>query len=246
MPVSWLKLMSFSFGAAVAALTGTLFAAVNASVFPLAFYFVLLITVYTMVILGGSGNQAGVVLGALVVGPLLELLRDPSKSRIIFFAALVVALGLASRRSRSLALVALSTLVFGFVLHAIAGSIHSGWIAGEHQGGLAGVVNHWVVAPAHLGRWIPPVAYVGVIGCVLADDAARQPRLSHSCRRSISSRSCGRTDAVEAGAGAVHRARADPDRADDRAAERPARRAARGDHLWPCSSCAACRCRSAV
>src|SRR5207249_3602397 len=83
MPVSWLKLMSFSFGAAVAALTGTLFAAVNASVFPLAFYFVLLITVYTMVILGGAGNQAGAVLGALVIGPLLELLRDPSKSRII-------------------------------------------------------------------------------------------------------------------------------------------------------------------
>ena len=59
MPVNWLKLMSFAFGAAVAALTGTLFAALNASVFPLTFYFVLLITVYTMVILGGSGSQAG-------------------------------------------------------------------------------------------------------------------------------------------------------------------------------------------
>ena len=76
-------------------------------------------------------------------------------------------MGSRSRRSRSLALVALSTLVLGFVLHAIAGSIHSGWTAGEHQGGLAGVVNYWVIAPAHLARWIPPVAYVGVIGCVL-------------------------------------------------------------------------------
>ena len=37
MPVNWLKLMSFAFGAAVAALTGTLFAALNASVFPLTF-----------------------------------------------------------------------------------------------------------------------------------------------------------------------------------------------------------------
>ena len=59
MPVNWLKLMSFAFGAAVAALTGTLFAALNASVFPLTFYFVLLITVYTMVILGGSGQPGG-------------------------------------------------------------------------------------------------------------------------------------------------------------------------------------------
>ncbi len=65
MPVSWLKLMSFSCGAAVAALTGTVFAALSASVFPLTFYFVLLITVYTMVILGGSGSQSGVVLGAV-------------------------------------------------------------------------------------------------------------------------------------------------------------------------------------
>jgi branched-chain amino acid transport system permease protein len=65
MPVNWLKLMSFAFGAATAALTGTLFASANAAVFPLEFYFVLLITVYTMVILGGQGSQAGVVLGAI-------------------------------------------------------------------------------------------------------------------------------------------------------------------------------------
>ena len=44
MPVNKLKLMSFGFGAAVAALTGTLYAALNANVFPLTFYFVLLIT----------------------------------------------------------------------------------------------------------------------------------------------------------------------------------------------------------
>jgi branched-chain amino acid transport system permease protein len=167
MPVNWLKLMSFSFGAGVAALTGTLFAAVTGSVFPLAFYFVLLITVYTMVILGGSGNQAGVVLGALVIGPLLELLRDASKSRVIFFVTLVLALALLSRRSRALAVVALSTLVLGFVVHAVLGSLHSEWVAGEHQGGFAGLVDHWVVVPAHLARWIAPVSYVGVIAAVL-------------------------------------------------------------------------------
>src|SRR5262249_2375463 len=60
MPVNWLKLLSFAFGAGVAALTGTLYAALSASVFPQTFYFVLLITVYTMVILGGSGSQPGV------------------------------------------------------------------------------------------------------------------------------------------------------------------------------------------
>ena len=56
MPVNRLKLVAFASGAAIAALTGTLFASLTGSVFPLAFYFVLLITVYTMVILGGSGQ----------------------------------------------------------------------------------------------------------------------------------------------------------------------------------------------
>jgi branched-chain amino acid transport system permease protein len=167
MPVSWLKLLSFSFGAAVAALTGTLSAALSASVFPLSFYFVLLITVYTMVILGGSGSQAGVVLGALIVAPLLELLREASKSRIIFFVALACALALAASRSRRLAVVGLATIAFGFLVQVICGSIASDWVAGEHAGGFSGFVDHWVVAPADPARWIAPTAYLGVIGMLL-------------------------------------------------------------------------------
>jgi branched-chain amino acid transport system permease protein len=178
MPVNWLKLLSFSFGAAVAALTGTVFAALSASVFPLSFYFVLLITVYTMVILGGAGSQAGVVAGALIIGPLLELLRDGSKSRVIFFVALAAALVLLARRSRSLAVVAVATLVLGFVVHAVAGAIDSSWVAGEHQPGFAGFVDHWVVVPDHLARWIPPVSYVGVICAALVCTMLRGlPRL---------------------------------------------------------------------
>src|SRR5262249_23447181 len=133
----------------------------------LTFYFVLLITVYTMVILGGSGNQAGVVLGALIIGPLLEILRDPSKALYVFFVALVGGLLLASRRSRGIGYVALGTLAFGFVVHAIAGQIDSSWVAGENDGGFAGFVNHWVVAPEHMARWIAPVTYIGVIVAAL-------------------------------------------------------------------------------
>jgi branched-chain amino acid transport system permease protein len=167
MPVNLLKLASFSCGAAVAALTGTVYAALYGNVFPLSFYFVTLITIYTMVILGGSGNQAGVVVGALIIGPLLELLRDSDKSRIAFYVALVGGLTLFGRRRPHIAAVAGATLVLGFVLHAIASSIHGSWVAGEHAGGFAGVVNHWVVAPEHLARWIPPVSYVGVIVAAL-------------------------------------------------------------------------------
>ena len=101
MPVNWLKLLELRVRRGRRGVHGSLFAALNASVFPLSFYFVLLITVYTMVILGGSGSQPGVVLGALIVSPLLELLRDPGKSRLLFVAALIGGLVLASAARRS-------------------------------------------------------------------------------------------------------------------------------------------------
>jgi ABC-type branched-subunit amino acid transport system permease subunit len=168
MPVNWLKLMSFSCGAAVAALTGTLYASLYGNVFPLSFYFVTLITIYTMAILGGSGNQAGVVLGALIVSPLLEMLRSEGKSRIAFFIALVGGLMLLSRRRPKMAIVAVSTLIFGFVVHAVASGIDSSWVAGQPgDGGFASFVQHWVIAPAQPARWIAPVTYVGVIAAAL-------------------------------------------------------------------------------
>jgi branched-chain amino acid transport system permease protein len=167
MPVNTLKLMAFSFGAAIAALTGTLFASLSASVLPLTFYFVLLITIYTMVILGGSGSQRGVVLGALVIGQLLELLRDPNKSRVIFYIALVTGLLVAFRLSRRLGLIVVATLAFGFVCRAIAGAIDHSWVSGSAPGGLQHVVSHWVIIPKHLAGWVPPVTYIGVIAAAL-------------------------------------------------------------------------------
>ena len=92
MPVNRLKLMAFAFGASVAALTGTFATALNGSVFPQNFEFPLLITVYTMVILGGAGNQAGVVVGAVLVSVLLEALRDPGDSRGMFYVLIVLSL----------------------------------------------------------------------------------------------------------------------------------------------------------
>ena len=159
MPVSWLKLLSFAFGAAVARFTGTLFAAQSASVFPLAFYFVLLITVYTMVILGGSGSQAGVVLGAVIIGPLLELLRDPGKSRMLFFLALVGGLlpGVPPVAARSGSSRARRCSSDSRCTRSPVRSTRS-WVAGENAGGFRGVIDHWVVAPEQLARWIAPVS----------------------------------------------------------------------------------------
>ena len=163
MPVNWLKLMSFACGASVAALTGSIFASLSGSVFPLSFYFVLLITVYTMVILGGQGSQAGVVLGAIIISVLLELLRDADHARTLFYLGIAGGLLLAFRLSVRLAVVAVGTIAFGFAAHAIAKAIDPSWVSGasDHW------TSTWVIMPEHLASWIPPVSYVTLIAAAL-------------------------------------------------------------------------------
>ncbi|HKP18256.1 MAG TPA: branched-chain amino acid ABC transporter permease [Gaiellaceae bacterium] len=164
MPVNWLKLMSFAFGAAVAALTGTLFASLNASVFPLSFYFVTLITVYTMVILGGQGSQWGVVLGAILISVLLELLRDTGNARGVFYVILAAGLVVAFKLSRRLPIIAAAVIGFGFAAHAIADAVDHSWVAGTSKTW----TSDWVIIPEHLASWVPAVTYVGLIASVLA------------------------------------------------------------------------------
>jgi ABC-type branched-subunit amino acid transport system permease subunit len=170
MPVNWLKLMAFSFGAATAALTGTLVTALNGSVFPQTFEFPLLITVYTAVILGGAGSQAGVVIGAIGISVLLELLREPGDSHFLYYAIVLLALIGTLRFSRQLAFVLGGTLVFGFVLHALAAAIDGDWTRGVANGGgrLGDWANNWVVVPGELAGWVTPVSYIGLVAAVLA------------------------------------------------------------------------------
>jgi branched-chain amino acid transport system permease protein len=168
MPVNLLKLMAFSFGAAVAALTGTLFAALQTSVFPLQFSFPLVITVYTMVILGGQGNLAGVTIGAIVVWVMLEFLRDPGDARILFYVVGVLAIAFAFGRTRKLAILLGSLVVFGFAAHAIANAINHDWVSGPAANGFDHALSHWVIIPTSLANWVGPVSYIGLVCLGLA------------------------------------------------------------------------------
>jgi branched-chain amino acid transport system permease protein len=174
MPVNWLKLMAFATGAAVAALTGTIATALSASVFPLNFSPVVLITVYAMVILGGSGSQAGVVLGAIVVSVLLQLLQDPGQARVLFYVAVAGGVVGAFRLSRRLGGLVLATAAFGAVVRVVAGSLHRSWVDGAH-GGVAHTVSEWVVVPSHLASWVPPVSYGLLLSLVLVLTVLRNP-----------------------------------------------------------------------
>jgi ABC-type branched-subunit amino acid transport system permease subunit len=165
MPVNNLKLMAFAVGAGVAALTGTFATALNGSVFPQNFEFPLLITVYTMVILGGAGSQVGVVLGAIVVSVLLEVLREPGDARGMFYIVILLSLFVAFRLSLRLVVVLGGTILLGVVVRLVAGGIDDSWTAGvaEDGGRLAGWAADWVVVPTQLAGWIPPVSYLTVI-----------------------------------------------------------------------------------
>ena len=235
MPVARLKLMAFAFGAAVAALTGTFATALNGSVFPQNFEFPLLITVYTMVILGGAGSQAGVVLGAVIVSVLLEALRDPGDSRGMFYVLILLSLVAVYRTSLKLAVLVGGTIVFGVVARLVAGAIDDRWTDGAGRGertarGLGGRLGDRAGAARRVGR--PGDVHLArrarapadARQRVGADRAARADDLPRLVR-------VGERDAPAARVGALHRPRGAPRRDDDRAAAGAPRREARGDRL---------------
>ena len=94
-------------------------------------------------------------------------IRAEGRRRVLFYIGIAVGLLLVFRISRKLGLVVIATVAFGFAVHAIANGIHASWVAGEKGGGVSGGLAHWVVVPAHLARWLPPTAYVGLIALAL-------------------------------------------------------------------------------
>jgi len=150
-PVDRVKLMAFAFGAMVAALAGTIFAAQQISVFPTDFDTPILILVYAGLILGGAGSIAGAATGALVVMVIYDgLLRSPTDSGYLFYGLIVLAVLAKLRPWRRLALVVVATVALGFAAHAIARAISASWVAGGPQStGLLGqALRNWVIVPA--------------------------------------------------------------------------------------------------
>ncbi len=150
-PVNRLKLMAFAFGAMVAALAGTIFAAQQISVFPLDFDTPILILIYAGLILGGAGSIAGAAMGALVVMVVYDgLLRSPTDSGYLFYGLILLTLVVKLRPWRRLAIVLAATAAFGFAAHAIAGAISASAVAGGPASGgwIGAILRDWVIVPA--------------------------------------------------------------------------------------------------
>ena len=93
-PVNRLKIMAFMFGAGTAGLAGCIFAAIQTGVVAGNFDVALLITLYAIVILGGLGSIAGVLVGAIVINVSLQFLAPsndhPELKRWLFYGVIVL------------------------------------------------------------------------------------------------------------------------------------------------------------
>jgi ABC-type branched-subunit amino acid transport system permease subunit len=149
-PVNRLKLMAFVFGAAIAGLAGSIYGAVQTGAFPGDFDVGLLITIYAIVILGGAGSLAGIVVGAIVVNGVPELLRDPNQAEWVFYTAIAVVLVMRLRPWPRLVAVVGGTIALGFALHAIADAAWPRMTSGAAgEGALARAVGSWILLPSH-------------------------------------------------------------------------------------------------
>jgi branched-chain amino acid transport system permease protein len=86
------KLQAFALGASFAGIGGSLLASWQRSVFPENFLFTESINVLAMVILGGMGSLAGVVLGATILVALPEIFRELQTYRMLVFGLLLMVL----------------------------------------------------------------------------------------------------------------------------------------------------------
>jgi ABC-type branched-subunit amino acid transport system permease subunit len=158
-PVSKLKVMAFSFSAAIGALGGALFAAQQSSVFPTNFTESILILIFACLVLGGAGSIAGAIAGGIIVWGLEQMLASPTDAGYLFYGLILLALFLKLRPWWKLGAVIAATVVLGLLAHAIVGAISSSATAGHSgsSGWIGSAVSSWVIVPKD------PVGYGNVL-----------------------------------------------------------------------------------
>src|ERR1700761_1202979 len=112
-PTSALKIMAVSFGAAVGALGGTIFAAQQDNVFPTNFTANILILIYACLVLGGAGSLGGAVLGGIVVTAGQQMVSSPTDAAYLFYGLILPGLALKVRPRPKLGAVLAATIVLG-------------------------------------------------------------------------------------------------------------------------------------
>jgi branched-chain amino acid transport system permease protein len=89
-PTFRFKLGAFAIGAAIGGAAGVVWAGKVISIIPANFPFILSATILAAVVLGGSGNIPGVMLGAFLIAWLPERFRELQDYRVLAFGAVLV------------------------------------------------------------------------------------------------------------------------------------------------------------
>jgi branched-chain amino acid transport system permease protein len=172
MPVNRLKLLAFMFGAGTAGLCGAVFAAVQTGTVAGNFDISLLITIYAIVILGGMGSIAGVIIGAIVINVSFQFLAPsndhPELKRWLFYGVIVLLVARIRPRARALFVLA-GTAAFGFAIHEIVGALAPSWTAGSavDAGSAANAIADWVIIPRGHGSF-DTYAYIALVAAIVA------------------------------------------------------------------------------
>jgi branched-chain amino acid transport system permease protein len=91
-PTFRFKLWAFAIGAGIGGMGGTVYATKAISITPDNYPFILSILFLSAVVLGGSGNLVGVIVGGFVVAYLPERFRGFAELRVLVFGAALVAM----------------------------------------------------------------------------------------------------------------------------------------------------------
>jgi branched-chain amino acid transport system permease protein len=172
-PVNRLKIMAFSLGAMIAGLAGTTFAASQTGAFPQNFGTQVLILIYAVVILGGTGSLTGMIVGAIAIiasNQVLDSTSPPNVARVLFYLALIATVYFTMRRSWVRLVTAFAaTVAFGLVVHAVVDAVWSHGTAGQVTSGgfLTSVIRNWVLLPSNPGR-LAVYGYLLMIVCIIA------------------------------------------------------------------------------
>jgi branched-chain amino acid transport system permease protein len=171
-PVNRLKMLAFAVGAAIAGLSGAIFAAVQVGVFPNNFLLVFLITVYAALILGGLGSIPGAIIGAIAVAFTPEILRNPGAAGWLFYIGLLALLFAILKKRGRLAAVIAGVVAFGYLLRFAALNIWDETILGTSNDTLTGqILDGWVLILGEHQDVVTNYAFVlviiGVLGVIV-------------------------------------------------------------------------------
>ena len=181
-PVKRLKMLAFVVGAAIAGLSGTIFAAVQVGVFPNNFLLLFLITIYAALILGGIGSIPGAVVGAIAVAFTPEILRNPGAAGWFFYLGLVALLVFTLKMRTRVALALAGLVGFGYALRLVVLGIWGEDILGAANNNFtAQLVDGWMLIIGDqqdlMGSYAFVLTVIGVLGVMIAKGWWRVPVL---------------------------------------------------------------------